>query len=58
MMNMVGTFGAMASQWFVGFFVDYQQAQGLTGRQQWDPLFYAYFGILVFGALCWASYRK
>lgn len=58
MMNMMGTLGALASQWFVGVFADYQKARGLDGREQWDPMFQVYVGILLFGACCWANYRK
>lgn len=58
MMNMMGTVGALASQWFVGVFADYQKAQGLSGREQWDPMFPVYIGVLLLGALCWANYRK
>ncbi|MCA9132157.1 MAG: MFS transporter [Planctomycetales bacterium] len=58
LMNMMGTLGALASQWFVGVFADYQQARGLSGRAQWDPMFNVYVGVLLFGAICWALYRK
>jgi MFS family permease len=58
MMNMMGTFGAMASQWFVGVFADYQKAQGLAGREQWDPIFNVYVGVLVCGCLGWANYGR
>ncbi len=58
MMNMMGTLGALASQWFVGVFADFQQARGLSGRLQWDPMFEIYVGVLVLGAICWSSYRK
>ncbi len=42
---------ALASQWFVGVFADYQKAQGLSGREQWDPMFPVYVGVLLFGAI-------
>ncbi len=58
MLNMLGTVGALASQWFVGIFADYQKAQNLSGRDQWDPLFQVYVGVLLVGAVCWACYRK
>ena len=58
MMNMMGTLGALASQWFVGVFADYQKARELEGREQWDPMFHVYVGILLFGACCWAAYPK
>ncbi len=57
MMNMMGTFGALASQWFVGEFADIQKARGLSGRAQWDPMFQVYVGVLLCGAICWALTR-
>lgn len=53
LMNGLGTFGAMGSQGFVGFFADWREKQGLTGREQWDPIFYVYTTVLIFGALVW-----
>jgi hypothetical protein len=32
-------------------------AQGFTGRAQGDPLFDAYVGVLILGAVAWWSYR-
>lgn len=58
LMNMMGTFGALASQWFVGVFADFQEDRGLSGREQWDPMFNVYVGILLMGSLCWSQYRK
>jgi MFS transporter, ACS family, glucarate transporter len=58
LMNMMGTLGAIASQWFVGVFADYQKSQGLSGREQWDPMFGVYVCVLLFGGFCWACYRK
>jgi len=55
--NGVGVFGAMASQGFVGWYADYQEGQGLRGRDAWDPLFDVYVGVLVCGGIAWWFYR-
>lgn len=53
LVNMLGVPGAMASQYFFGACADWRGAQGYTGREQWDPAFLAYVGVLVIGAICW-----
>ncbi|MFM8252144.1 MAG: MFS transporter, partial [Planctomycetota bacterium] len=53
LMNGLGTFGAMGSQGFVGFFADWRKSQGLEGREQWDPIFYVYAGALLCGTIIW-----
>ncbi len=58
LMNGLGVFGAMASQFFVGWFTDRQeQLHGLTGRVAWDPMFDVYVGVLVCNAVAWWLYR-
>ncbi len=57
LMNGMGTVGAIASQWFVGFYSDYRSQQGFSGREQWDPLFDVYSVCLVLGAIAWWAYR-
>lgn len=57
LMNGVGCFGAILSQLFVGWFTDARKAAGFQGRDQWDPMFFIYAGVLVFGALVWWSHR-
>jgi MFS transporter, ACS family, glucarate transporter len=57
LLNSLGVFGALASQWFVGAFSDWRAEQGYSGREQWDPLFYVYVAALACGAMCWATYR-
>lgn len=53
LMNSIGGLGAMASQLFVGYFADWQKSRGLSGRLQWDPIFYVYAGVLFVGAIGW-----
>jgi len=57
LMNGIGFIGAMGSQWFVGFYTDSRKAAGYLGRDQWDPMFDVYAGVLVLGAIAWWSYR-
>lgn len=53
LMNGLGVFGAVSSQFFFGYFADHRKALGFTGREQYDPAFWVYAGVLVFGASCW-----
>jgi hypothetical protein len=55
LMNGMGTFGAMASQFFFGAFTDWRKGQGFTGRAQWDPAFAVCAGLLAVGAACWLA---
>jgi MFS family permease len=55
--NGIGVFGAMASQGFVGVFVDWQESRGLEGRAAWDPIFDVYVGVLLANAVAWGLYR-
>ena len=57
LMNGAGVIGAMSSQWFIGAFSDRREKAGYIGREQWDPLFDVYVGVLVLGAVAWWSYR-
>jgi ACS family glucarate transporter-like MFS transporter len=57
LMNSLGVVGALASQWFVGAFADWQAARGLTGRAQWDPIFNVYVAVLGVGGWVWVAYR-
>jgi MFS family permease len=56
LMNGLGVFGAMGSQFFFGAFADWRAGQGYGGRAQWDPAFGVYVGVLLLAALCWAGY--
>lgn len=51
--NMIGLAGGAVSQLFLGSFADYMKGLGYTGREQWDPAFYLYGGVLMFGGLLW-----
>jgi len=53
LMNSLGVIGAMASQFFFGWFSDFRVARGFTGRAQFDPAFWIYGALLVLAALCW-----
>jgi MFS family permease len=53
LMNGMGVFGAMASQFFFGFFSDWRKAAGYVGREQWDPAFYIVVGVLLIAGICW-----
>jgi len=57
LMNGLGVLGAMTSQGFVGVFADWRAGQGYTGREQWDPLFDVYVGVLLLAGLSWWAYR-
>ncbi len=56
LMNSVGVFGAMSSQYLVGAIADYLGAKGYTGRAQWDPIFFINMGVLVVAGLLWACF--
>lgn len=56
LMNSMGVFGALGSQFFFGAFADWRKAQGYRGREQWDPAFAVYIAALLAAALCWALY--
>ncbi len=53
LMNSLGAVGALASQLFVGFFVDQMKAWGYSESASWDPIFYVYSGVLFAGAVGW-----
>lgn len=53
LMNSLGVPGAVASQLFLGGFVDWLGGLGYAGRDQWDPAFYVYGTLLTIGATCW-----
>ncbi len=57
LMNSVGVFGALSSQYLVGAVADWLGKQGYSGRTQWDPIFYVNVGVLVVAGLMWSSFR-
>lgn len=57
LMNMVGVFGAMSSQYLVGAIADTMGARGYSGRAQWDPIFFIDAGILAWAGVVWATFR-
>jgi hypothetical protein len=57
LMNMVGVFGAMGSQYLVGALADAMGARGLSGRAQWDPIFYIDLVVLACAGLLWSAFR-
>jgi MFS family permease len=58
LMNGMGVFGAMGSQYFFGAFPDWRLQQGVTGRAQWDPAFGVCVVVLLLAAGCWACYTS
>jgi hypothetical protein len=58
LMNTVGVFGAMSSQYLVGALADWMRARGFSGREQWDPIFFIDVGVLVCAGLIWSSFRS
>ncbi len=56
LMNSVGVFGALSSQYLVGKLADLLGGRGFTGRDQWDPIFYINLGVLVVAGLLWSSF--
>ncbi len=53
LMNGMGGIGALSSQFFFGWFGDYQKARGLEGRDQYDPAMWVYAAVLLVGATAW-----
>jgi MFS family permease len=53
LLNGMGVFGALGSQFFFGAFSDWRKAQGFLGRDQWDPAFYVCAGLLVIAGILW-----
>lgn len=57
LMNSMGVFGALCSQFLVGAIADWLGDQGATGRAQWDPIFYINVGVLLSAAVMWSLFR-
>lgn len=57
LMNSVGVFGALSSQFLVGAIADALGKLGRSGRAQWDPIFQINVGVLIAAAILWACFR-
>src|SRR5262245_54725314 len=57
LMNSVGVFGALSSQFLVGALADWTGARGYAGRAQWDPGFHVDLVVLLCAALAWCFFR-
>jgi ACS family glucarate transporter-like MFS transporter len=57
LMNSVGVFGALSSQYLVGALADWLGKHGHTGRTQWDPVFQIDVVVLLLGAVTWFTFR-
>lgn len=54
LLNSIGAIGAVTSQIFLGWFTDYRRDHwGAVGRDQWDPAFWVYAGVVLVGSLGW-----
>jgi sugar phosphate permease len=58
LMNGMGVFGAMGSQFFFGTFADWREKLGYTGRTAYDPAFWVYLSVLLLAGLCWTFYIR
>jgi nitrate/nitrite transporter NarK len=56
LVNGLGLFGAMGSQFFFGAFAQWRGDQGYTGRDQWDPAYLVSIAVLLLASACWACY--
>src|SRR5262249_23119931 len=54
LMNGLGAFGAMASQFFFGMFHKWRVMQGYSGRDIAEPAFVVYSLVLLGAAMSWA----
>ncbi len=54
MMNMMGMFGRIIFNFFIGGFADWRKSLGYTGRAQWDPALYAYVAVALIGMVLWS----
>lgn len=57
LMNSVGVFGALSSQFLVGAIADWLGKHGHSGRAQWDPIFRIDVCVLLVAAVTWFSFR-
>ncbi len=57
LLNGVGIFGALGSQYFFGAFATWRRESGYEGREVWDPAFYVFAAALVLAGLLWQFMR-
>jgi sugar phosphate permease len=55
MMNMMGMFGRILFNLFVGSFADWRKSLGYSGRAQWDPALYVYVLVALVGMVLWSQ---
>jgi MFS family permease len=54
MMNMMGMFGRILFNLFIGSFADWRKSLGYSGRAQWDPALYVYVVVAMVGMVLWS----
>jgi sugar phosphate permease len=55
MMNMMGMFGRILFNLFMGSFADWRKSLGYSGRAQWDPALYIYVAVALIGMILWSQ---
>jgi MFS family permease len=55
MMNMMGMFGRILFNLFMGSFADWRKSLGYSGRAQWDPALYVYVAVALIGMILWSQ---
>lgn len=58
LLNGVGIFGALGSQYFFGTFATWRREEGYSGRDVWDPAFYVFAGALLLAGILWQFMRE
>ncbi|MFO0845850.1 MAG: MFS transporter, partial [Gemmataceae bacterium] len=56
LVNGIGFFGALGSQFFFGWYADHRGELGYSGREQWDPAFSVCMAVLLLAGACWACF--
>jgi MFS transporter, ACS family, glucarate transporter len=55
LMNMIGMFGRIVFNFFIGTFVEWRKSLGYSGRAQWDPALYVYVAVALVGMILWSQ---